>query len=97
VDLGRDDCATYRRRWSVSGQGAGPAHRLSAIAGTGCNAWELAICDDQPHRRESEVTEVEAVLRAHRLVTLTGVGGVGKTRLAIEVAGQLTAEFPDGV
>jgi class 3 adenylate cyclase len=28
--------------------------------------------------RESEVTEVEAVLRAHRLVTLTGVGGVGK-------------------
>ena len=32
--------------------------------------------------RESEVAEVQAALRTHRLVTLTGVGGVGKTRLA---------------
>jgi predicted ATPase/class 3 adenylate cyclase len=47
--------------------------------------------------RESEVTEVEAVLRTHRLATLTGVGGVGKTRLALEVAGRLVDEFPDGV
>ena len=47
--------------------------------------------------RESEVTEVEAALRAHRLVTLTGVGGVGKTRLALEVASRLADEFPDGV
>jgi predicted ATPase len=47
--------------------------------------------------REAEVTEVEAAVRAHRLVTLTGVGGVGKTRLALEVATQLADEFPDGV
>ncbi len=47
--------------------------------------------------RESEVAEVEAALRAHRLVTLTGVGGVGKTRLATEVAARLGDEFPDGV
>jgi predicted ATPase/class 3 adenylate cyclase len=47
--------------------------------------------------RESELVEVQAALRAHRLVTLTGVGGVGKTRLATEVAGQLADEFPDGV
>ena len=46
--------------------------------------------------RESEVAEVQAALRTHRLVTLTGVGGVGKTRLALEVAGQLADEFPDG-
>jgi 2-phosphoglycerate kinase len=39
---------------------------------------------------------VQAVVRAHRLVTLTGVGGVGKTRLALEVAGRLVDEFPDG-
>jgi hypothetical protein len=47
--------------------------------------------------RESEVAEVQGTLRAHRLVTLTGVGGVGKTRLALEVASRMADEFPDGV
>jgi predicted ATPase/class 3 adenylate cyclase len=47
--------------------------------------------------RESEVAEVQGELKAHRLVTLTGVGGVGKTRLALEVATRLADEFPDGV
>jgi predicted ATPase len=47
--------------------------------------------------RESAVAEVTAAVRAHRLVTLTGVGGVGKTRLVLEVAGRLADEFADGV
>jgi predicted ATPase len=47
--------------------------------------------------RESEVAELHAAVKAHRLVTLTGVGGVGKTRLALEVGAQLADEFPDGV
>ena len=47
--------------------------------------------------RESEAGEVQAAVKAHRLVTLTGVGGVGKTRLALEVAERLVDEFPDGV
>src|ERR1700733_9239710 len=47
--------------------------------------------------RESEVAELHAAVKAHRLMTLTGVGGVGKTRLALEVAGWLADQFPDGV
>jgi len=47
--------------------------------------------------RESERDEVQAAVKSHPLVTLTGVGGVGKTRLVLEVAGRLTDEFPDGV
>jgi predicted ATPase len=47
--------------------------------------------------RKSEVTDLETAVRKHRLITLTGVGGVGKTRLATEVAGRLVDEFPDGV
>jgi len=47
--------------------------------------------------RESELAELQTALKAHRLVTLTGVGGVGKTRLALEVAARSATDFPDGV
>ena len=47
--------------------------------------------------REPEIHAIEAAVRSHRLVTLTGVGGVGKTRLALEAALHLADEFPDGV
>jgi predicted ATPase len=47
--------------------------------------------------RESDVDAIQTAVRSHRLVTLTGVGGVGKTRLALAVAAQLADEFPDGV
>jgi predicted ATPase len=47
--------------------------------------------------READVAEVLAALKAHRLVTLTGVGGVGKTRLALEVAARAMNDYSDGV
>lgn len=47
--------------------------------------------------REALVGEVAELVRSNRLVTLTGVGGVGKTRLALEVGAEVAGEFPDGV
>lgn len=46
--------------------------------------------------REAEVDEVCRLVVEQGLVTLTGVGGCGKTRLAIEVASRLAARFADG-
>ena len=46
--------------------------------------------------RDGLVGDVADAVRASRLVTLTGVGGVGKTRLAIEVGADVAGEFPDG-
>jgi predicted ATPase/class 3 adenylate cyclase/DNA-binding CsgD family transcriptional regulator len=47
--------------------------------------------------RAGQLIEVRRLLLDNRLVTLSGAGGAGKTRLAIETAGQLPREFPDGV
>jgi non-specific serine/threonine protein kinase len=47
--------------------------------------------------REREIATVRSMVRTARLVTLTGAGGSGKTRLALEAAGGLPREFPDGV
>jgi predicted ATPase/class 3 adenylate cyclase/DNA-binding CsgD family transcriptional regulator len=47
--------------------------------------------------REQLVTDVAELVRSGRLVTLSGVGGVGKTRLSLEVGAELAREFADGV
>jgi non-specific serine/threonine protein kinase len=47
--------------------------------------------------REDELGATRELVAAHRLVTLTGAGGVGKTRLALEAAGALRPAYPDGV
>jgi predicted ATPase/class 3 adenylate cyclase len=47
--------------------------------------------------RERERREVRAALEAARLVTLLGMGGLGKTRLSLQVAAELMVRFPDGV
>src|SRR5438876_1027009 len=47
--------------------------------------------------RDASLREVVELVTRQRLVTLTGAGGIGKTRLSLEVARQLLPTFPDGV
>jgi len=47
--------------------------------------------------RDDELASVAALIRTHPLVTLSGVGGVGKTRLALAAAARVADTFPDGV
>ena len=47
--------------------------------------------------REKEKVEIKQAIGAHRLVTLTGSGGTGKTRLSLQVAADLLDQFADGI
>jgi len=47
--------------------------------------------------RIGDADDVDELIRSHRLVTLLGAGGVGKTRLALQVAANLGDEYSDGV
>jgi len=47
--------------------------------------------------RDAQIDDVRALLADNRLVTLTGSGGAGKTRLAIQIAGLLADRFTDGI
>ncbi len=47
--------------------------------------------------RERELADIRESVRRHRLVTIAGLGGCGKTRLALQAAAESLGEFPDGV
>ena len=99
VDLGEHrlkDLAGHRA--GVPGARRGAADRVPRAAIPGCP--HAGTC--RRHRRRSSAARASSprsctLVRAHRLVTLTGVGGVGKTRLALEAGAELAGQFPDGV
>ncbi|MFD3945741.1 BTAD domain-containing putative transcriptional regulator [Streptomyces sp. NPDC058579] len=94
--------------WPAPGPGAGPvpAPRPGSAAGDGAGVVaEVAPSEGRGNLpvpliglvgREEAVGEVDGLLGARRLVTLTGPGGVGKTRLAVAAARQARGRFPDG-
>ncbi|HEX5848487.1 MAG TPA: AAA family ATPase, partial [Rubrobacter sp.] len=67
------------------------------VDGTGVRVHNLPAARDGFVGRGREMGEVERLLSTTRLLTLTGAGGCGKTRLALEVARRLTGDYPDGV
>ncbi len=81
--------------------------RISRLITTGADDdRELRTLERAPHNlpiqlstfvgREAQIKEVSDLVRQSRLVTLTGIGGVGKTRLSLQVAADLLMEFADG-
>lgn len=85
----------------------GEPTRLYRLTGTGADdPRQLRTLERAPHNfpvhlssfvgRESQIEEVADLVRESRLVTLTGIGGVGKTRLSLQVAAEVLGEFSDG-
>ena len=64
---------------------------------TGRTVYDLPAASTPIIGREQDTLRVAELLAQHRLVTLTGPGGVGKTRLALHLGGVLQDDFPDGV
>ena len=94
VDLGEHRLRDLDRPLHVFQVGGGSFAALASLDDVPGNLPE------QPSSfvgRQAEVAELTALVGAHRLVTLTGAGGVGKTRLAVQVAAELAGRFGDGV
>ena len=88
---GRSVIGLYWRAPRGYGTGVG----RSAVA-TGVGEVHGFPDADQPIGQGGPVREVAGLLEECRLVTVTGPGGSGKTRLADQVAGQVAAQFADG-
>ncbi len=78
----------------AGGQRARPT---PASAGAGRRPGNLPLELTSFVGRRSELSAVQHMLKSSRLVTLTGIGGVGKTRLALRAATDVATNFADGV
>jgi DNA-binding SARP family transcriptional activator len=90
----RKEIASGRFRAAPT-QPAGPPTEQTAGGGTGTH--NLPATRTSFVGREREMLELKRELAMTRLLTLTGAGGSGKTRLALEVARDLVGAYPDGV
>jgi predicted ATPase/class 3 adenylate cyclase/DNA-binding CsgD family transcriptional regulator len=95
--LGEHHLGGLRRRMSVHQiVAAGLPSQFPVLRAVGSGRGNLPEPVGSFIGRETLVREVAQRVRASRLVTLSGVAGVGKTRLALEVATEMSDEFPEG-
>ena len=85
-----------RAQRSVDRLGSPLAGALSSPAATHTRRTNVPLQLTSFVGRERELAELTQLLATNRLVTLTGIGGTGKTRLALEAANAALATFPDG-
>lgn len=101
IDAERARLVEYALRRGLS---VDPARRpATATALIGALQGQLRTPNNLPAQatpfvgRSAEVAEVEALLATTRMLTLTGAGGIGKRRLAVQVAADRLPDHPDGV
>ncbi|NKE47169.1 hypothetical protein HB662_20490 [Roseomonas frigidaquae] len=87
---------TYGRGYRLLGDWAASADAADAVASPAMPLTNLPLPSSRLVAREEPLGQVVRLLEGHRLVTLIGAGGIGKTRLAIEAARQASPGFQDG-
>ncbi len=98
VDLGEHrlkDLSAPEHIWQLAVEGIDAEH--PPIRTLDLVATNLPVKLSSFVGRDEEVEQLTTLLDTQRLVTLTGMGGVGKTRLALQVAAEASHRFPEGV
>src|SRR5450755_1831770 len=98
TDLGSHrlkDLSLPERLWQLSSEGL-PAD-FPPPASLEARPNNLPIQYSSFRGREGDLAEIETMLEDTALLTLTGAGGIGKTRLALQAGADLLDRFPDGV